>query len=87
MKAIDILTEQHASLDDALAAGWVRIRYIRRDGMSRILMATTNPTLYSYTYRRSYRRPYKHGLLLVWEHLTGWRALYRSRIGGWRPAS
>ena len=55
--------------------------------MSRILMATTNPVLYSYTYRRPQRRPHKQGLLLVWEHLTGWRALYRSRISGWRTVS
>ena len=86
MRATELINEQHASLDDALAAGWVRIRYTRRDGMSRILMATTNSVLYSYTYRRPQRRPHKQGLLLVWEHLTGWRALYRSRISGWRAA-
>jgi len=87
MRANELINEQYASLDDALAAGWVRIRYVRRDGMSRILMATTNPSLYSYTYRRSQRRLQKQGLLLMWEHLTGWRALYRSRIGGWRAVS
>jgi len=85
MKVMEIVRST-GNLESALADGWVKIRYTRLDGMSRILMATTNPDLYSYTHRRRHRRLRKPGIILVWEHRVGWRALYRSRIGGWKPA-
>ena len=86
MRAKELLEEEHRSLDQALAQGWVRIRYTKKNGMSRLLMATTNPDLYSYTRKRATPLQRKHGLMLVWDRIVGWRALYRNRIGGWKAA-
>jgi hypothetical protein len=82
----DMLVESH-DLDTALKTGWVRLRYVRRDGMARIMMATTNPDLYQYTFKRArtIHRLYPR-LITVWERNRGWRALYRHRIGGWKLA-
>ena len=86
MRALEVLVEDHSSLDHALANGWVRIRYTKKNGMSRLLMATTNPGLYSYTRKRATPLQRKHGLMLVWDRMVGWRALYRHRISGWKAA-
>ena len=73
-------------LDAALRRGWVRMRYTRKDGQARVLMVTTNPRLYKYTFRRSKRTPPRPGMIRVWERMNGWRALYRRRVGGWESA-
>ena len=86
MRSSEFLTESNGTLDKALADGWVRIRYTRLDGVSRIFMATTNPNFYTYNFKRSKQRWLPPYLLLVWEHKVGWRALRRNRIGGWKPA-
>ena len=86
MRALEVLGEDASSLDQALSQGWVRIRYTRKDGMSRLLMATTNPDLYTYTRKRATPLQRRHGIMLVWDRLAGWRALYRHRINGWKLA-
>ena len=85
MKARDLLLE-NGTVDSALRRGWVRIRYTRLDGMSRIMLATTNHSLFSYNYRRPQRLGLPKNIILVWEHKVGWRALRRSRIGAWQEA-
>lgn len=85
MNAQELLLEG-APLDAALRRGWVRIRYVRLDGMTRIMLATTNPRLFSYTYRRPGRRTAIKRNILVWEHKIGWRALRRNRILSWQEA-
>lgn len=86
MLLADLLMEG-GTLDAALRRGWVRLRYTRRDGMTRIMMVTTNPRLYTYVYRRArmMRRLYPR-LITVWERNHGWKALYRHRIGAWEQA-
>lgn len=86
MQVKDILLES-GTLDAALKRGWVRVRYTRKDGMSRVLMITTNPKLYKYTFRRppGYRKV-NPKIKVVWERDRGWKALYRSRVGGWTQA-
>jgi len=86
MRIHEILLEG-GTLDAALRRGWVRVRYTRKDGMSRILMVTTNPKLYKYVFRRppAQRRIYPN-IITVWERDQGWRALYRKRIGAWEQA-
>lgn len=83
MRATEILLEG-SPLEAALHRGWVRIRYTRLDGMSRILRATLNPELFSYTYRRAIKRPISRRVIVVWEHGRGWRALRRNRIAAWQ---
>lgn len=86
MMLADLLLES-GTLDDALKQGWVRLRYTRRDGQARIMMVTTDPRLYNYTFKRArtISRLYPR-LITVWERNHGWKALYRHRIGGWAPA-
>ena len=86
MNARELLMEA-APLDAVLRKGWVRIRYLRLDGVVRILTATTNPGLFTYVYRRAIQRPSPRRNILVWEHRLGWRALRRNRIMSWQPAS
>lgn len=85
MKATEILMEG-SPLEAALRRGWVRIRYTRLDGMTRIMRVTTNPQLFSYTYRRGIKRPILRRVIVVWEHGVGWRALRRNRIAAWQEA-
>lgn len=85
MRAADILLEA-GTLDAALRRGWVRIKYLKLNGTSRIMMATTSPDLYAYTYRSTTRKPNNPKNKLVWERNVGWRALRRNRISGWVEA-
>ena len=84
MQAREFLLEAGA-LDAALKRGWVRIKYVRLDGMSRIMMATTKPSFFSYTYKRP-GRPKPKNIIRVWEHGRGWRSLRRNRVLGWVEA-
>lgn len=84
MKIQELLLES-GTLDAALRRGWVRIKYMKLNGMPRILMATTRPDNFVYTYRGRHRR--KHSKIIsVWENKVGWRSLYRNRILGWESA-
>lgn len=87
MRLMDVFLAEGGTLDAALRRGWVRLRYTRRDGMTRVMMVTTNPKLYRYTHKRArtISRLYPR-LITVWERNHGWKALYRHRIGAWEQA-
>jgi WYL_2, Sm-like SH3 beta-barrel fold len=87
MKVIDLFEEavSIAALQSALNQGWVRIRYRKLNGMDRILFATLDPSLYTYVFKLPPgARPKRPYLITVWERNTGWRSLYKNRIGGWK---
>jgi hypothetical protein len=80
----EILLEAGA-IDAALRRGWVRIRYLRLDGVPRIMLATTNPRNYTYIRKTARRLPTNRNIR-VWEYHVGWRSLRRNRIQGWEEA-
>ena len=80
----EILLEAGA-IDAALRRGWVRIKYLRLDGVPRIMLATTNPKNYTYTRKTTRRLPTNRNIR-VWDRKVGWRSLRRNRILGWVEA-
>jgi len=82
MQAREFLVEA-GTLDAALHRGWVNIRYLKLNGKSRLLTATTNTRHFTYVYKRPERRMSPRRNILVWERGVGWRALRRNRILGW----
>jgi hypothetical protein len=85
MQAREFLVEAGA-LDAALRRGWVNIKYLKLNGKSRLLTATTNTKHFTYVYKRPERRMSPRRNILVWERGVGWRALRRNRILGWVEA-
>ena len=81
MRAKELLLEG-SPLEAALRRGWVYITYIRLDGKHRTFVATTNPELFRYTYKRPKRYITKR-VIQVWDHQLGWRSLRRNRIQSW----
>ena len=73
------------SLDAALRRGWVEIDYLKLDGVTRHLLATTNVKHFTYVYKTNARRKYAN-LIRVWERGVGWRSLRRARIISWIEA-
>jgi len=83
MRERDLLLEG-SPLEAALRRGWVYITYTRLDGKNRTFLATTNPKLFSYTYRRpAGKRVFGRRVIQVWDHQLGWRSLRRERIRTW----
>lgn len=71
------------SLQAALALGAVSIIFIKKDGSERTILATTNPTHFTYQNKNS-SKPKNPNVVAVWDIMnSGWRSIRLDSVKEW----